>query len=106
MLGVPTPDELFNLARSHAPLTLVLDSGYIGHIDHQSSPWQPPDPSCRRVVFAEMQLTLNYSDGSKVNLKLGSTKIQITQAPTPLTGQEPSATVIDVPKELPQGETP
>lgn len=107
MLGVPTPNELFDLVRASKPLTLVLGPAYITQLDHQHPPWNPPAPQgCHRIGLAELDLTLNYSDGSKVTLKLCGTKIHLAEHPMPLTRQEPSATVIDVPKELPQGETP
>jgi hypothetical protein len=111
MLGVPTPDELFNLVRASKPLTLVLGPAYIAQIEHQHPPWNPPAPlDCHRVGLAKLELTLNYSDGSTVNLKLCGTKMYLAEHPTPLTGQGASATVADVanPALMPhlQGESP
>jgi hypothetical protein len=104
---VPTPDELFNLARSNTPLIFVLDPCYIAQVGHQLSQWNPPaHTACRSVGLIDVMLTLNYNDGSKVDLNLCGTKITIAKASMPLTGQEPPAIVIDVAKLLPQGETP
>jgi hypothetical protein len=111
MVGIPTPDEMYEAARAGQPLVLTMGPCYVMEMIH-SNPIdrEPINPLLNSVGIANVDLTLSYQDGSRTLVKVRGTNLKLENYQPLLTGQETDATVADVtnPALMPhlQGEKP